>query len=184
MGVWSGWQAQLCGVATVPNNADNRGFLTDWHNRAATNCRNNPVDIHLRISGSRDCRKLFNPNTYSQNYANPDQAAGQFRAQLHSGNYPDLLDALQSGDPYGVADAKAVKVSNDLVRWGSGEFAHFYGTQTFGASGGDLNAPGLHKGWHDLRRTTNKHAPDSLHKANKSIHRALRELSKARRVRF
>lgn len=184
MSVWAGWQKQLLAVATLPDTQDNRDFLTDWHSHAETNCRNNPVDISRPISGSTRCKGLSLVGQFAQNYASHDQAAGQFRAQLRSGQYPHLLAALMTGHPYNVSDKVAVQVDQDLGHWGSVTFDNYYANQTFASGSGGIRAPHLLKGWHDLRRSTNQHMPKSLRRSQRNINQAMRALSRGRKVKM
>ena len=182
MSVWSGWQSQLLRVATVPDSADNRAFLSDWHSHAESNCRLNPVDISLPVSGSSNCKQIGQVGTHAQNYASRDQAAGQFRAQLRSGRYPHLVAALESGHPYDVSDAAAVKVQEDLQKWGSVSFDQFYAARTYAASGGDVAGPNVHRGYKDLRRSVNQRVPHGLREGQRFIDAALRELGRTHKV--
>ena len=183
MGTWNGWQKQLLQVAGLPSGGDNDKFMGEWNAHATTDCANNPVDISLNISGASPCSLTSNPNKRARNYAGHDQAAGQFAAQLHSGDYPHLLAALNSGNPYNPNGSD--KVSADLQTWGSGAFATRYTSDVNVVIGGGKGSySDAFKGWGDLRRSVNKHMPAALAHSDKQSRAALRALAKARKVKL
>lgn len=182
MATWPGWQAQLLLAAGLPNSSNNVSFLTDWHNHANTNCGNNPVDISLNISGASPCKLTSNPNHRARNYANRDQAAGQFAAQIHSGSYPTLLAVLRDSNPYDLD--RYPQVTANLDTWGSGKFADWYSTKLSNlVAGGNIAAPRAHNGWADLRRSANRKGPAALRDSDRLTNAALRSLSRVRKVR-
>lgn len=182
MATWSGWQQQLLRAAGLPTSANNVSFITAWNKHANTNCRNNPVDISLDISGASPCKLTANPQHRARNYSSHDQAAGQFASQLRSGPYPRLLAQLDDSDPYNTD--KYPGVTGDLTQWGSEKFANWYSTQiTNSLTGGGVTAPLAHKGWADLRRSANHRGPSELHDSDRLTTAALRALSHARKVR-
>lgn len=185
MTVWTGWRPQLLEAAGFPDSPDNDTFLRDWHASAASDCNNNPVDISYRSRGATNCKRLT-ATRRAQNYPSHGAAARAFASEVRSGTFPALAAALKSGSPYDVPNPKAV--IGDLIVWGSAAFAfelqQNYGPPHGGGGGDGVTAPHLHKGWHDLRRSFNKNMPDALHKGQKNTERALRELSKARRVKL
>lgn len=183
MGTWTGWREQLLAAAGVTKSADNLTFLSDWHKYANTDCRDNPVDISLNISGASPCKLTSNPQHRARNYASPDQAAGQFAAQLNSGTYPHLLAALQSGSPYDPTGSD--QVGHDLGVWGSAKFGAHYAAEVNAKIGsGSITAARAHHGWSDLQHSINHNMPTSLRNAERNTRVALRSLSKGRKVRL
>lgn len=185
MTVWSGWQAQLLSAASLPGSSENSAFLSDWHSSANSNCTNNPVDISRTATGATNCHPLTGART-AKNYTSHGQAASAFDQELHSGNFPHLLAALNSGTPYHVPSAHDVIA--DLIVWGSETFAYQlsqnYGPPSGGGGGGGgfKNAQAL-KGWHSLQLSVNRDMRPTLADSNRKIRRALQSLSRAHRVK-
>lgn len=186
MATWAGWQAQLLKAASVPDSPGNEAFLGDWHDSANSNCKNNPVDISRAATGATNCHKLTATRT-AKNYASHAQAATAFNRELRSGNFPHLLAALKSGDPYNASDPH--NVIADLIVWGSVAFAFMlqqnYGPPSGGGGGGGGGSKSVraHSGWADLRHSINHNMPRALNKSNRNVRAALRSLSHGRKVR-
>lgn len=184
MGVWSGWQADLLNRAGLPRTSFNLAFLSAWHTYDNTNCRDNPIDISRNVSGSSACAALPN-GRQARNYTSPAQAASAFNAQLKSGQYPHLLAALRSGQPYAVSNP--AQVAQDLGKWGSGIFQQEYvnSVQTPPpAPGSNVRAPRAHNGWRDLRKSVNRTMPHALNRAGTLTRQALRATSHGRKVKL
>jgi len=183
---WSGWQAQLLNAAGLPTAEGTQEFLFDWSQHADSNCRNNPVDISHARSGATNCHKLTATRT-AKNYTSHGSAASAFSAEIHSGNFPALLRALNSAVPYQQPDPSAVV--SDLRQWGSAEFASYYaahsntGTGGGQGSGGGAAQPHVHKGWADLRRSINHNMPKQLARAQYLTRHALRATSHGGKVK-
>ena len=186
MAVWTGWQADLLGRAGLPTAEITQEFLYDWHTHSASDCRNNPIDISHGASGATNCHKLT-PTRTAKNYASHSTASGAFSAEIHSGNFPALLRALNSAIPYQQPSISAVV--SDLRKWGSPGFATFYknhaNTGSGGGQGGGGSAaqPHVHKGWHDIRRSVNSRMPRALEKVEHLTRQALRATSHGAKVR-
>lgn len=184
MSAWAGWEAEFLKAAGLPTTTSNEAFLNQWNTYDNTNCRNNPVDISRNVSGSTACADLPNGRK-ARNYTSHAQAASAFTAQLKSGNYPHLLAALRSGQPYAVANPSLV--AQDLGKWGSGIFQQEYvASATVPGSGGgsNLNAPRAHGGWRDLRKSVNRNMPHALNRAGSLTRQALRTAAHGRRVKL
>jgi len=187
MAAWSGWITDLLAAAKLPYTQGNQTWMGDWHNSADSNCKNNPVDISRGATGATNCHKLTGTRT-AKNYRSHGSAQTAFNGQLRSGNFPHLLAALKSGDPYGVA--KPADVITDLEKWGSLTFA-FELTQNYGPPhgqppppSGNIKAPQVHTGWRDLQHSFNSHMRQELDQAHRTTNAALRTLQKARKVRL
>lgn len=185
MSVWAGWQADLLSHSSVPNTADNRRFLTDWHAHAETNCHNNPIDLSARTAGASNCKQLPGLNVRAQNYSTTGNAVHAFAVQIESGTFSDLKAAMLTGNPY-TADNTGL-ASEDLTAWGSQAFAKRYFSETANAPGRgggpvSVTAPRAHKGWNDIRQTANRHWPAALAYSDRHIRAALRSVGRARRV--
>ena len=187
MGSWTGWQAQLLTAANLLHTAGNGKFMGDWHAHSNTDCRNNPVDISRVTGSSTRCAPLPGTTRHAQNYSSHANAASAFNHELHSGNFPHLLAALESGDPYKVSDPNAV--ASDLSKWGSGVFAAVYHNEVVAAQGGGGGGAGgkqtgAHSGWNDLRHSINHNLPRALAASERNTRIALRAVSRARKVRL
>ena len=186
MGVWTGWQADLLGRAGLPTAEATQEFLYDWHTHSASDCRNNPIDISHGASGATNCKKLTSSRT-AKNYTSHSSAAGAFSNEIHSGNFPALLRALNSAVPWQQPSPAAVAA--DLRRWGSPGFATYYlnhsssGSGGGQGSGGGAGQPHVHKGWHDIRRSVNTRMPHALAQVQHLTRQALRATSKGGKVR-
>ncbi len=184
MSVWKGWQADfLTHTKGVPNTTHNRRFLTEWHDHAETNCRNNPIDLSAVFSFSKNCHALGGRNPQAQSYPTHPDAVAAFYTQVRDGNYPHLLHALASGNPYALDHDAVVALAGDLGEWGSGTFSSWYEDQQTQPVL-TLKAPQALAGWKALRKSVNRGMPNALahsHRVNKGT---LRTLHRARKVRF
>lgn len=186
MGIWSGWQADLLGRAGLPTAEATQEFLFDWHSHAASDCKNNPIDISHSASGATNCHKLTSSRT-AQNYTSHASAASGFSVQIHSGNFPALLAALKQPSPYNVSNPSAV--ASDLRKWGSSAFASYYAAHATtvgsgsGGGGGGAGQPHVHHGWRDLRRSINHNMPHNLARVQHLARQALRATSHGGKVK-
>ena len=177
MSAWSGWAGQLLTVLGDKNTTANLKFLNEWHSFEQTNCANNPISASQSWAGSSECKAPV------RNYRTRADGLQATAAQLHDAKYSAILAALKSGDPYGYSDS--FTVSQELDTWGSLTFSTRYSTETAQAPPDNtVSAPRAHKGWADMRRSTNYHWPAALRDSDRHIHAALRSLSRARKVRL
>lgn len=187
MGVWAGWEAEFLTAAQVPDTAQNRRFLDDWHSHAETNCGNNPVDLSALVSGSTDCASLPAINAKAQHYTTHGNAAHAFYVQTHANYAKALLAALKSGNPYTVGNTGTV--AQDLSAWGSQAFSQTYFNETANAPGRGGAVPGVHDarllhGWRSLQGSLGPNMRHALASSAKSRRAALQSLARARRVRL
>lgn len=185
MTTWGGWQTEFLTAAQVPNTTNNRRFLDDWASHAETNCRNNPVDLSAKVSGSTNCHSLPAITARAQNYTTHGNAAHAFYVQTHAGSSKALLAALASGNPYTVDDTGAV--ATDLSAWGSQGFAQRYFAETAGqrggGGGGGPTAPHSTKAWGQLQNQVNRQLPTTLRKVSGLQAATSTTLRRRRRVR-
>src|SRR5215472_7936490 len=187
MATWNGWQEQLLTAAKLPTAESTQNFLYDWSQHATSDCRNNPVDISHAATGATNCHKLTKTRT-AKKYVSHAQAATAFSAQIHSGNFPSLLAALKTADPYQSPDAAGVAA--DFSKWGSAAMATYYtnhastGSGSGSTGGGDGSFAHAHNGWTDLQHSINDNMPAALRASQRNTSAALRALSKARKVRL
>lgn len=184
MATWPGWVAQFLSAASLPNTSATRQWMDDWSTNSISDCRNNPVDVSRPVGGSGNCKKLTASRT-AQNYSSHSQAAQAFSRQIHSGAFPYLLRALQSGDPFTLSGIP--NVEGDIQKWGSLNFLAFL-ENTFGVTPGGTGLGGgvgshATKGWDDFRRQVNAGLPQALRTIDRSNRAALSSLGRRRRVK-
>ena len=183
MSVWAGWQSDLLKAAGFPNNSANRSFLTAWHSHATSNCARNPVDISKQVAGSTPCKHLDAGRT-ANNYPSRPAAATAFHDQIFGSEYPFLNAGFfnSSLNEFGVS----ADVISEIRVWGSAAFADYLQKLASGGggSGGPGRAPGIHKGWSQVRQAVNTNLPGSLRESNRLTRQALRDLSRARKVKL
>jgi hypothetical protein len=121
VGAWTGWVGDMLDGLAIPHTPENRTFLQDWHLYNEYDCHNNPLLASHGATGASACHKLNNLNT-ARSYATHASAVTATRQQLNSGAYPNLHDALHSGNAldYNLRDG----VEADLVKWGSVRWAN------------------------------------------------------------
>ena len=180
MAVWPGWEDDLLGAAGLPTNAANRRFLDEWHSHANSNCPDNPVDISRREPGSTRCAALPSGRE-AQAYTSHASAANGFADELNLTDYPNLREALASGNPYGPAHRNGVGL--DLQKWGSIRWQAAYLKETAPPPPG-IHAPHALHGWHDVQHSVNVRLPATLRQSNRHTVRALQALARARKVRL
>jgi hypothetical protein len=185
--VWEGWQSDLLTAANVPDSDGNRALLYFWHKYDTSDCHNNPVDISHPATGSERCYRL-SATRHARRYATRPDGAAAFATQLHAGQFPHLLAALASGDPWTVPHP--ANVVKDLKAWGSGAVANFYASRAkksggsgSGSGGGGVGLPKGHRGYHDFQRALARTLPTSLRRSRIIRGRVLRKLGAPRNLR-
>lgn len=186
MPTWNGWQSQFLHAAGILETPPNLRFLNNWASHATSNCKNNPIDLTHRTTGSTNCAKATGVFPQYQTYSSHARAASAFAWEVKYDPFQALFNALDSGNPFQVANPS--DVGSVLVSWGSVKFFNWYMAQIQsggggggGTGGGD--GPGAHKGWVNLRRSVNHKMPKSLHASERNIQAALRSLGHAHKVK-
>lgn len=187
MATWSGWQNQFLLAARIIETPPNRDFLTEWARHASSpQCRDNPIDLHVKVGGSSDCDHPAGFTHWTQAYTSHAHAATAFSDQVNSNQFAAILDTLGTGNPW--QDSGYQEVHKALLAWPSVNFAAYYlNRMTGGGSGGGGKggkAPHAHTGWTDLRHSVNHNMPKALRSSEEHTRAALRALSKARKVRL
>lgn len=183
MGAWDGFTTDLLGAAGLSKAKMTVQFMFDWNTAASSDCNNNPVDISRNVRGSTSCKRLT-PTRVARNYTSHASAEAAFSGQIKSGNYPHLLAALNTDNPYTYSDPAGVEA--DLRSWGSPGQAAYYAKN---ATGGGSTAPSgtdphSHTAWVDLQRSVNKRWPAAIKGTAEKHSAALRTLSRAHKVRI
>lgn len=179
MATWSGWQNQLLNAANEPVTATNVKFLNLWAvHSIAVGCANNPIDLSHKETGSSDCLALTQ-SRIAQKYASHATAAKAYATQIHSGNFP-TLETLLGGGKVDLSTGDA-KVEAELNKWGSTNFSTFLAGN---ATAGGPTAPGIHRGWTELRKSVNTGLPGAFSQSGKLTREALRSLSRAHKVKI
>ena len=186
MPTWSGWIGQFLHAAGILNTPPNQTFMAAWAQHATSNCTRNPIDLCHAEPGSTNCRAATGIFPHYQTYTTHAHAASAFAYEVKLPAFKPLFNALDSGNPFQVADRSPVE--SVLISWGSVAFAKWYETAQAGGSGGGgggggAQGPGAHKGWVHLRRSVNHNMPHSLSASQRNIHAALRSLGHAHKVK-
>jgi hypothetical protein len=183
--VWSGWQNQFLNAANIIVTPPNRQLLDQWARNATTSCARNPIDLSHAVGNSSNCASLPGIFPHAKRYATHASAATAFRDEIHMSFAKALLDAMNTGNPYQIADPSAV--TSVFVSWGSDSMANIYAAATSGggSGGGGGAATGLHQGWSDLTRSlSNRRLGDKIRMTNQFDAATLRALKRARKVRL
>lgn len=181
MTTWSGWAADFLAAASLPDTARNRSFLNDWAaNANHPGCGNNPIDLTHHEPGSGDCGGTGLTGVHVQRYTSHTWARTAFNSEIHSGDYPHLLAAFKSGNPYAVD--RPGQVATDLGVWASTNFANVYLSKAEAGPPVTIGAAKAHKGWADIRHSFNHNAVPSLVHARHVRAAGLRRLAHARRL--
>jgi hypothetical protein len=180
MATWHDWQSDLLFAAKVDITDASTRLLTMMETFSSKSCTNNPVSISHKTATSTNCVQVLLTRR-AQNYSSHGEASGAFADQLRSGNYPNLLAAFVSGDPFGVSNPKPV--ADDLANWEPG-ISEAYLAAVQGASTTPGTPTSIHKGWEDVRRSVNHKVPGALRASDKQVAAALRALGRARKVRI
>lgn len=187
MSTWSGWQNQFLLAAKIIETQPNRDFLTEWARHASSpQCRDNPIDLHVRVGGSTNCDHPAGFTNWTQAYTTHAHAATAFADQVNRSQFLAIANTLGTGNPWqDTGDVQLVHKA--LLAWPSVNFAAYYLNRMTGGSGGQGGggkAARAHGGWNDLRHSINHNMPKALRSSEQHTRAALRALSKARKVRL
>lgn len=182
MAAWPGWDTQLLGALNDPASAANLRFLDDWQRAEGGTAANNPLNTTQPWPGATNYNSVGVKNYRTR--ADGIQATAK---TIQNGNYPALLAALASGDPYGVSNPEAV--AQNLRTWGTGTFAAVYATQTATPQpgsgqtlpGGPVAPAGL-RGYADFRNSLGRHLPTQLERSRRTGLATLHLLGGTRKV--
>lgn len=179
------WVIAFLNEPNALNTPPNQLFLERWDTYAPGTCRNNHIDLTQAVSGSTRCGDTVGPFGRSQNYPTVADAARAFNIQLGASWVKPLRDAINSGNPFQIADkAPVVAVLN---RWGSTTFASWYATATAqggtGGGGGGGAKADLLRGWHTIQTALNHDWHRDLNAGERSLRLALRSLGGSRKVK-
>lgn len=183
MGAWSGFQTDLLKAAGIGTSTGQQQFMFDWNFAASSDCADNPVDISRNVRGSTSCKRLT-PSRVARNYSSQAQAEAAFAGQIKSGNYPHLLAALKTDNPYAYSDPAGVEA--DLKAWGSPDQAAYYAKNATGGgtTSSSGRAPRAHSGWASMQHSLNDHWRPTLNRSARNVDAALRSLGHGRKVRL
>lgn len=183
MTTWAGWISYFLSAVPAPDTAGNVTFLQTWAAHADhPGCAMNPIDLHAKNSGSRNCADTGFVNKAIQAYTLHTYARTAFYAQIQSGRYPHLVAALKSGDPYTYADWQALV--GELADWPSDRFQNLYLAQRSAGAGPGVTATNAFSGWSDLRRSINHRMPSTLRDSHAAVKAGARAVARARKVRL
>jgi hypothetical protein len=180
---WTGWEADVLAALGAPDSSESALFLTTWHTYEQSACRNNPLNTTEAWPMAVNCNSVG-----VKSYASTSDGAKATATTLRNGNYPDILAALRSGNPF--ASAAAGNVAAQLTKWGTPLFAAWYTEHTgtpqagkvTGQTAGTQTASG-HRGYADLRNSFARHLPNQLVKSRRAGAATLQLLAHGRRVK-
>lgn len=172
-----------------PASPANQKFLNGWQAYEQSVCRNNPLNTTLVYSGSVTCNFAG-----VQSYSTQAIGAAATVRTLKNGNYPALVAALATGDPYSYTDPNGVAAN--VTKWGTPNFAAAYllaagsvagsggsAPATLGQSELDSSTASGHKGYADLRNSLARHLPTQLERSQRTGRATLQELAHGRKVK-
>jgi hypothetical protein len=132
MAGWPGWVGDILDAGGWPKTDDNKQFLSNWGLYEQSGCDNNPLLASRSASSSTDCKKLNDART-AQNYTTRTQAVNATVAQIKSGNFDNIEQALKDGNPFHSQHENAIAL--DLQKWGADNYSRVY-AQAVGAGTG------------------------------------------------
>ena len=124
MATFHGWVASLLSDLGEPDTTANRLFLEEWQSNEHTTCKSNPLSATVTLPGSTRCKELSH-GEYARAYHTHADGLAATVQQLGEDAYKPILDALNSGDPFGYSDWQLVEGA--LGTWGAHTFATAYG---------------------------------------------------------
>jgi hypothetical protein len=187
MSAWSGWESDVLRAGGWSVTPENVRFLSTWHTYEQSACGNNPLNTTLQTSASTTCNSAG-----VQSYPSPAAGASATVLTLKGPFYPNIVAALDTGDPFTYPGSAAV--AEEIRTWGTPNFAAWFLQQTTGSSTGsqpgatlpsspEAKAASALSGWADLRNSVNRHLPTQLHRAQFVRRQTLRALAARRRLR-
>lgn len=133
MSIWQGWEQQLLAAIGAPTTQQNISFLDKWASiesgaKGTGGGQFNPLNTTQTEPGSTAFN--FNNGFPVQNFPNASEGITATATTLQNGYYPDILSALQSGNPFAnITQA----MRSQLNTWGTGS------SWLSGSSGGGLS---------------------------------------------
>ena len=113
MSTFAGWEAAVLAAIGAPQTPNNVAFLDSWANLEGGTAAYNPLNTTLPAAGS----SAYN-GVGVQSYTSPQQGVASTAQTLLNGNYPNLVAALRSGNPFGSS-----AIANDLSTWSGGGYS-------------------------------------------------------------
>jgi hypothetical protein len=188
VGAWAGWQAAVLAALGAPDNIATRKLLTDWQPYEGGTAAFNPLNTTQPEPGATNYNSVG-----VKNYTSAAQGAQATATTLENGNYPALLAALRSGDPFTWPDAQGVAAN--ITTWGTPRYAAAYllaagsvggapgaivtpPVPSSGAGSSGPFAPSAHGGWHAINVALSRTIPHRLDQGARVRRQAERNLAK------
>lgn len=186
MPTWSGWIIQFLNAAHTLNTPPNQTFMSEWASHDHPSCKNSPITLSTKVTGSSNCGATVTPMGHTQQYSTHQQAAHAFNLQIHVPVVNDILKALDTGNPFQISNRDPVVTA--LHTWGSPGFAQWYKNATGqggtgGGGGVSGRAPDIMTAWRQLQHSINKDLPHAVKQSRRMTQEALRELHRSHKVR-
>ncbi len=166
MQVWPYWYRDVLAGLNAPDTAKTELFLNVWQTYEQSGAQNNPLNTTEPWPGAT----VFN-SAGVKNYPTPSAGTGATVATLENGNYPNVVAALRSGNPFTYSNQHAVAAQ--VTTWGTPNFATWYLKYGGTAQSGPFSTPAkvnlptnsMTKAWAQLMRTLAVDAPRQLREA-------------------
>lgn len=117
MATWSGWEQQVLQDIGAPVTQANVDFLDTWQQFEGGGATYNPLNTTQSAEGSSSYNSAG-----VQNFTSPEEGAAATASTLENGYYPNLLAALQSGNPMANVSSSVI---SEINTWGTKGFANF-----------------------------------------------------------
>lgn len=178
MGIWAGWETDVLTKGKWPVSIENQRFLREWQVYEESACHFNPLNTTLAEPGSSNCNSFTSGGVTYHVQSYPTSGVGAFATvkTLNNGNYPYIVAALKTGDPFTFMQPN--EVAKNISKWGTPRYAAAYsleaGTPSPGFTegtpdthGGTSEAPIAQKltsdhGWNSLMRGMTRTAPTNI----------------------
>lgn len=180
---WTGWETDVLTAGSWPTTTANVTFLAKWQPFEQSSCANNPLNTTLGWAGATTCNSVG-----VKNYPTHAAGAAATAATFKDGFYPNIVAALNEGNPYTYPDRAAI--AQEITTWGTPAYAQAFFTATGGGQPGSTApptagavAPSGHRGYADLRNSVARHLPAQLRASRRTGEATLRTLTARRRVK-
>lgn len=129
-----GWETKVLTLIGAPSSKANIDFLDKWHGFELSTANYNPLNTTQPAGGATAINSVG-----VRSYPSAEIGAYATAITLQNGHYPDVLKALQSGNPdaYVSHPEYVGKVKAQISTWGTTNFANTLGS---GSGGGIVDS--------------------------------------------
>lgn len=131
MAAFNQWERQVLLLVNAPVTEQNVKFLDAWQSYEGGTARNNPLNTTQPAPGATPYNTLSGGG-HVWSYPNPSVGAQATAETLKNNYYPDLLQAIRSGDPFSfIAKERLTDSTPNAIEqirtWGTTGFANALG---------------------------------------------------------